>query len=107
MYLLEDEQELSLGMLICPKRIYNFCLFHAYIGDIAKCFATLSYLFQHIWTNLLTRCPIASFCLLLSMHCRYLPIFKVLENSRKNIKKSAGQKLPDARGRAGGRPPPL
>ena len=23
-YLLEDEQELSLGMLICCKRIYNF-----------------------------------------------------------------------------------
>ena len=28
-YLLEDEQELSLGMLIRPKRIYNFCLLHA------------------------------------------------------------------------------
>src|ERR1043165_5656728 len=28
-YLLEDEQELSLGMLIRPKRIYNFCLHHA------------------------------------------------------------------------------
>ena len=28
-YLLEDEQELSLGMLIRPKRIYNFCLWHA------------------------------------------------------------------------------
>ena len=28
-YLLKDEQELSLGMLICPKRIYNFCLLHA------------------------------------------------------------------------------
>ena len=25
-YLLEDEQVLSLGMLIHPKRIYNFCL---------------------------------------------------------------------------------
>ena len=24
--LLEDEHELSLGMLIRPKRIYNFCL---------------------------------------------------------------------------------
>src|ERR1043165_5140564 len=28
-YLLEDEQELSLGMLIRPKRIYNLCLLHA------------------------------------------------------------------------------
>src|SRR3954464_8086384 len=27
--LLEDEQELSLGMLIRPKRIHNFCLLHA------------------------------------------------------------------------------
>src|SRR3954471_10810263 len=48
------------------------------MGDIAMCFATLSYLFQHIWTNLLTQCPSASFCLLLSVHCRLIPIFKVL-----------------------------
>ena len=27
--LLEDEQELSLEMLIRPKRIYNFCFLHA------------------------------------------------------------------------------
>ena len=27
-YLLEDEQELSLGMLICLQSIYNFGLFH-------------------------------------------------------------------------------
>src|SRR3954468_12681285 len=57
-YPLEDEQELSLGMLIRPKCIYNFCLFHAYIGDIAICFATLSYHLQHIWTNLLIQCPV-------------------------------------------------
>ena len=30
-YLLEDEQELSLGMLIRLQRIYNFLLFHAVI----------------------------------------------------------------------------
>ena len=30
-YLLEDEQELSLGMLIRLQRIYNFLLFHAII----------------------------------------------------------------------------
>ena len=34
-YLLEDEQELSLGMLIRPKRIYNFCLLHARLCDFA------------------------------------------------------------------------
>ena len=28
-YLLENEQELSLGMLIRPKRIYNFRVIHA------------------------------------------------------------------------------
>ena len=28
-YLLEDEQELSLGMLIRPERMYNFCLLYA------------------------------------------------------------------------------
>ena len=31
-YLLKDEQELSLGMLIRPKHIYTFCLVHAYFG---------------------------------------------------------------------------
>ena len=30
-YLLEDEQELSLGMLIRLQHIYNFWLFHAII----------------------------------------------------------------------------
>ena len=34
-YLLKDEQELSLGMLIRPKRIYNSCLLHAYLCDFA------------------------------------------------------------------------
>src|SRR4051812_48579075 len=64
--------------VIRPKHIYNFCLFHAYLGDISMCFSTLSYLFQHIWTNLLTQRPSASFCLLLSVHCRNLPIYKML-----------------------------
>ena len=33
-YLLEDEQELSLGMLIRLQRIYNFLLFHAIILSV-------------------------------------------------------------------------
>ena len=49
-YLLEDEQKLSLGMLIRPKCIYNFCLFHDLLGDIVICFATLLYLFTHFWS---------------------------------------------------------
>ena len=43
-YLLEDEQELSLGMLIRPKRIYNFWLFHAIFMLLALVFI-LSLLF--------------------------------------------------------------
>ena len=86
-------------MLIRPKRIYNFCLFHAYIGDIAICFATLSYLLQHIWTNLLTQCPSASFCLLLSVHCRKMPIIKVLGKIQKNqIKNQRDRRLQKAGG---------
>src|SRR4051812_42266337 len=53
--LLEDEQELSLGMLIRPKRIYNFC--HVLLE--------LLYTFEPIWTNLLTQCtqlPVPVFC---------------------------------------------
>ena len=33
-YLLEDEQELNLGMLICLQRIYNILLFHVVILSI-------------------------------------------------------------------------
>src|SRR3954467_12448243 len=64
-YLLEDEQELSLGMLIRPKRIYNFCLLHAYFVSYCYDLDKLSYTFDHIWTNLLTQCtlvPVPVFC---------------------------------------------
>ena len=44
-YLLEEEQELSLGMLIRPKRIYNLCLLHV-LGDITK-------LLMHFYTHLI------------------------------------------------------
>ena len=85
--------------MIRPKRIYNFCLFHAYFGDIAICFATLSYLLQHIWTNLLTQWPSASFCLLLSVHCRKMPIIKVLGKIQKNqIKNQRDRRLQKTKG---------
>ena len=64
-YLLEDEQELSLGMLIRPKRIYNFCLLHASFVWYCYDIYALPYTFDHIWTNLLTRCttvPVPAFC---------------------------------------------
>src|SRR4051812_46281033 len=96
--LLEDEHELSLGIVIRPKFIYNFCLLHDYLGDIAMCFATLSYLFQHIWTNLLTQC---TQCQFLSANVRalqvYTHIYSAQKIPRKLYKKSAFQKTPDAR----------
>ncbi len=65
-YLLEDEQELSLGMLIRCKRIYNFwcsmLVLHQflYVLSILRC---TFYAFSG--TNLLTRCHSASSCFLL------------------------------------------
>src|ERR1043165_10187953 len=64
-YLLEDEQELSLGMLIRPKRIYNFCLLHACFVCLCHVLVELYYTFGPIWTNLLTQCtqlPATVFC---------------------------------------------
>lgn len=65
-YLLEDEQELTLGMLIRCKRIHNFwcsmLVLHQflYVLSILRC---TFYAFSG--TNLLTRCHSASFCFLL------------------------------------------
>ena len=53
-YLLEDEQELSLGMLIRLRRIYNFLLFHANIIQLSYTFGNFLYYF---WTNILIQCP--------------------------------------------------
>jgi hypothetical protein len=44
-YLLEDEQELSLGMLIRPKRIYNFLCSMLVFTSFALCFVTLCGIF--------------------------------------------------------------
>ena len=67
-YLLEDEQELSLGMLIRLRCIYIFLLFHAIILSILD---VLIYIYSNyilfFGTNLLTQCPVplAIFCLFL------------------------------------------
>src|SRR3954468_20151974 len=107
-YLLEDEQELSLGMLIRPKRIYNFCLLHASFGWYCYDIYTLPYTFDHIWTNLLTQCtpvPVSVFC------CFCISGFPITKTARKIpeklYKKSAFRKLPRTRSRAGGGPPGL
>src|SRR3954467_11891380 len=84
--LLEDEQELSLGMLVRPKHIYNFCLLHV--------LDELSYTFDHIWTNLLTQCTpvlVPVFCCFSISgfpHIKSAPKFQ-----EKSNKKSAQKKL--------------
>jgi hypothetical protein len=45
-YLLEDEQELSLGMLIRLKRIYNFLCSMLVFTPFALCFVTLCGVFM-------------------------------------------------------------
>ena len=45
-YLLEDEHELSLGMLICLKRIYNFWCSMLVFTPFALCFVTLRGVFM-------------------------------------------------------------
>src|SRR3954463_4452400 len=104
-YLLEDEQELSLGMLIRPKRIYNFCLLHASFGRYCYDIYTLLYNFDHLWTNLLTQCtpvPVSVFC------CFCISGFSITKTVRKIpekiYKKSAFRNLPEPRSSAGGGP---
>ena len=83
-YLLEDEQELSLGMLIRPKRIYNFCLLHATFGWYCYDIHTLPYTFDHIWTNLLIQCtpvPVSVF------GCFCISGFHVSRTAQKNPEK--------------------
>src|SRR3954466_1972363 len=95
--LLEDEQELSLGMLIRPKRIYNFCLLHACFVLPFHVLLELSYTFDHIWTNLLTQCtqlPVpVFFCFCISGFPAIKSAPKIPE---KLYKKSAPLKLPES-----------
>jgi hypothetical protein len=65
-YLLDDEQELSMGMLIRPKRIYIFLMLHACFVTILLCFmCTFPHFLAFSGTNLLTQCRNASSCFLL------------------------------------------
>ena len=105
-YLLEDEQDLSLGTLIRPKRIYNFCLLHACFVLYCYDLDTLSYTFDHIWTNLVTQCttvPVPVFCyfsISVFPHIKSAPKFR--ENQIKNQRRGTFRKnLSGARG-----PPP-
>src|ERR1041385_1148814 len=96
-YLLEDKKEVSLGMLIRPKRIYNFCLLHACFVLLCHVLLELSYTFEHIWTNLLTQCtqlPVPVFC------CFCISGFPAIKSAPKILekiyKKSASRKLPES-----------
>src|SRR4051812_39988151 len=67
-------------MLIRPKRIYNFCLLHACFVWYCYDLDTLSYTFDHIWTNLLTQCtpvPVPVFC------CFSISVFPHIKSARK------------------------
>ena len=48
-YLLEDEQELSLGMLIRLQRIYNFLLLHAILSTVLDVYGLYYTLLYHFW----------------------------------------------------------
>ena len=74
---LEDEQELSLGMLIRCKRIYNFWYSMLVLHQLSYVLSMLRYTFYAFsGTNLLTRCHSASSCFLLllvseTLHRKY------------------------------------
>src|SRR3954462_11220463 len=90
--LLEDEQELSFGMLIRPKCIYYFCLLHACFVRLCHVLLELSYTFENIWTNLLTQCtqlPVVVFC------CFCISGFPSIKSAPKNPEKS-DKKLSDS-----------
>ena len=84
-YLLEDEQELSLGMLIRPKRIYNFWCSMLVLHQFYHCFIyVLVCFYKFSGTNILTRCRSASSCFLLFL------VSEILH--RKYSRKRTGQK---------------
>ena len=73
------------ALLIRPKLIYNFCLLHACFVWYCYAFDTLSYTFDHIWTNLLTQCtpvPVSVFCYFSNS---ISPILKLLQKFGKNL----------------------
>src|SRR3954465_4426049 len=102
-YLLEDEQELSLGMLIRPKCIYNFCLLHACFVWLCHVLVELYYTFEPIWTNLLTQCTqLPASVFLLFLFFRFSGYLKCPKNSSKIILKISGQEASGiTKGRAG------
>src|SRR3954468_2906111 len=101
-YLLEDKQELNLGMLICPKRIYNFCLLHDSFVGYCYDVDTLSYTFDHIWTNLLTQCTPVLVHVFCCFSISVFPHIKSAPNIRENqIKNQHAGSFPNLEGGPG------
>src|SRR3954467_14386616 len=83
-----DEQELSLGMLIRCKRIYNFFMLHACFVYDPTCFMCI--FIQYLafsGTNLLTRCRSACSCFLLFLYFRKFTyeIFSELDQTKAKV----------------------
>src|SRR3954470_24789606 len=104
-------------MLIRLKRIDNLCLMHACFVSYCYDQDTLSYTFDHIWTNLLTQCTPVSVsifcCFSISVfpHIKSAP--KIRENQIKNLREEpsgvpkGGQVGPTRAPGAKGAPGPL
>ena len=77
-YLLEDEQELSLGCLICLQRIYNFLLLHAILSTVLDYIGFIFHFYIIFGTNLLTGGPVQ-----IAIFFAYFSVSK-----KRNIKRS-------------------
>src|ERR1041384_3283658 len=105
-YLLEDEHELRLGMLIRPKRIYNFCLLHACFVRLCHVLLELLYTFEPIWTNLLTQCTQLPVPVFYCIFFQVFRLFKVPKKFQKNyIKNQRDGTFRKSQEGAGGPPP--
>jgi hypothetical protein len=83
-YLLEDEQELSLGMLICLKCIYNFSCSMLVSTPFALCFVTLHGIFMRFpeltyWQDAIV--PVPCFLLFLCFRKATQEIFSKLDKT--------------------------
>jgi hypothetical protein len=84
-YLLEDEQELSLGMLDTLQTYLQFFMLHACFTPIALCFVyTWWHFYAFSGNNLLKRCHSVSSCFLLFLYFRKVTqeIFSKLDETK-------------------------
>jgi hypothetical protein len=107
-YLLEDEQELSLGMLIHPKCIYNFWCYMLIFTPFALCFVTLGGIFM--WFPELTywqdaTVPVPYFLLFLCFRKVTQEIFSELDKTKTQTPIFPGQRTRTEREPEGGQGP--